>query len=367
MPAPQSKKTNKPTKPPPQKPAPPTTNPPPTAVPHHHHLPPPLPHSLQQLLLTLFHSTFSHRFTPSLPSLLQSVKHHLFLRDFASAFGSPDFLEAYAVRWSPSRALAYAHIFADVLSSPSTSPSSGPTTTTTTPGRRKKIVCFGGGAGAELVALGAWAGRLGGGSGDGGGCEEEGVQVQLVDVAAWEDVLGRLYDGLVKPPSVSRYAAAHVRAAHAAPVVEAGRFGYSFLCADVLGLAREEVEAVVGGGGGGVELVTVMFTLNELFGQSVARTNALLLMLKGGMAVGACLLVVDSAGSYAEVKLNGSQRRYPMQWLLDHTMLQQEEGESQWEKVRGEESVWFRIGEGLKYPLELENMRYQLHLYRRIS
>ena len=37
-----------------------------------------------------------------------------------------------------------------------------------------------------------------------------------------------------------------------------------------------------------------------------------------------------------------------------------------WEKVVDEESKWFRLPPGLRYPIELENMRYQIHLYRRL-
>jgi 25S rRNA (uracil2843-N3)-methyltransferase len=79
-----------------------------------------------------------------------------------------------------------------------------------------------------------------------------------------------------------------------------------------------------------------------------------------------------------------------MHWLLDHTLLkvaasaslgaEEENGQSEakdkrareqecprWEKLKEEESTWFRLPEGLNYPLELEDMRYQLHLYRRLE
>ena len=35
-----------------------------------------------------------------------------------------------------------------------------------------------------------------------------------------------------------------------------------------------------------------------------------------------------------------------------------------WEKLESADSVWFRLAEGLRYPIQLENMRYQMHLYR---
>ncbi|RYC57749.1 hypothetical protein CHU98_g8463 [Xylaria longipes] len=93
-----------------------------------------------------------------------------------------------------------------------------------------------------------------------------------------------------------------------------------------------------------------------------------------------------------------------MQWLLEHTLIpppsrrktagaeerppadegdqqkpteeekkeeekKEEEGEEEkdgirWEKIESRDSVWFRVADGLRYPIPLENMRYQMHLYR---
>ena len=83
-------------------------------------------------------------------------------------------------------------------------------------------------------------------------------------------------------------------------------------------------------------------------------------------------MVIDSAGSYSEVTLNGNTKKYPMQWLLDYTLLENckretTSGSITWTKIQGNDGVWFRLPEGLKYPLELENMRYQIHLYKRES
>ena len=84
------------------------------------------------------------------------------------------------------------------------------------------------------------------------------------------------------------------------------------------------------------------------------------------------LLVVDSPGSYSTVSLNGADKNYPMQWLLDHTLLADTSGGKakeevrMWEKVQEDDSRWFRLDDRLSYPIELENMRMQLHLYRRL-
>ena len=106
-----------------------------------------------------------------------------------------------------------------------------------------------------------------------------------------------------------------------------------------------------------------MFTTNELYSQSTATTNRFLGGLAERVAAGAMLLVVESAGSYSLVKVGG--REYPMTWLLDLVMLGKDGKGGMWEKIVGEESRWFRLGEGLKFPLGLENMRYLVRLYRR--
>jgi 25S rRNA (uracil2843-N3)-methyltransferase len=100
------------------------------------------------------------------------------------------------------------------------------------------------------------------------------------------------------------------------------------------------------------------------------------------LSPGALLLVVDSPGSYSTVSIGktsdsgdeSKKKRYPMQWLLDHTLLESAaisnsknaSGEHQWEKLESRNSEWFRLSDDLRYPVDLEDMRYQIHLYRRL-
>ncbi|KAL9001813.1 MAG: hypothetical protein Q9188_005227, partial [Gyalolechia gomerana] len=81
---------------------------------------------------------------------------------------------------------------------------------------------------------------------------------------------------------------------------------------------------------------------------------------------------VNGTGTDGEGKGNGNGKggkKYPMQWLLDHTLLEAVNGvgnkDGKWEKVHGEESRWFRLGEELRYPISLEDLRMQVHVYRR--
>lgn len=120
-------------------------------------------------------------------------------------------------------------------------------------------------------------------------------------------------------------------------------------------------------------LVTLMFTLNELFSTSMAKATGFLLRMTDSLQPGAVLLVVDSPGSYSTLRLGkgGEQeRRYPMKFLLDHTLLSVARGK--WERVFAQESRWWRRDAArLRYDVGpgagLEDMRFQIHVYRRVG
>ncbi|KAJ5904359.1 hypothetical protein N7504_006742 [Penicillium tannophilum] len=362
----------------------------------------PIPLSLQQLLLDVFKTALlnsspgadgSEREFESLDikSLIQTIKSHLYQRDFDSAFteAGEDHLRAYALRWSASRALGYAGLFKGVLSwmrrDAEGSDSNG-----------TRVVCLGGGAGAEIVALaGAWRDLDNGvdslsGQAEGLSLEDKegeaeaekasapssnrNLAIAAADIADWSSVVERLAATLTSPdvpaPSTSK---------HKAPLVPAGHnVDVTFHRADLLGLPEKELKDFVLGGETSHSslLVTLMFTLNELFTTSMPKTTAFMLRLTEILKPGAILLVVDSPGSYSTLKLgkpgpDGEQqeRNYPMKFLLDHTLISVAKG--QWEQVYSQDSRWWRreaarlryeVGEGAG----LEDMRFQVHIYRRI-
>ena len=86
------------------------------------------------------------------------------------------------------------------------------------------------------------------------------------------------------------------------------------------------------------------------------------------MSSGALLMVVESAGNYSMVKVG--EKEYPMPWLLDLILVGHqgdEDGNGGWKKVASEDSSWYRLPKGgLKYPIELENMRYLIRVYQRV-
>jgi 25S rRNA (uracil2843-N3)-methyltransferase len=344
---------------------------------------PVIPTELQQLLLDIFRNTFPEVLAAdTLQPLLQDVKAALYDRDFSRAFGKPEYLSAYSVRWSPSRALCYLSILAGIqeqlieLLSLDTSvqeDSISASHVSASPGSTLKAVCFGGGA-AEVIALGGLLKFLFGAMKTDEAAPEAlgmlhglGFDLHLVDTAHWGDVVQLLNSGLTSPPPISRYASSSAREANSA-LVPAENITTTFHANDVLDLSQDQLDDLAGKG---PILLTLFFTLNELYTASIGKTTALLLSLSLTAKRGTLLLVVDSPGSYSETTVGKEAKKYPVPWLLDHALLgteksRSEEATASWMKVFSDDSRWFRLPDGLRYPIPLENMRYQISLYRKI-
>lgn len=347
--------------------------------------------AIQQSLLNVFRDVCIKGSPTEIEHVLQEVKGHLFNRDFATAFGKDEYLEAYAARWSPSRALGYAQIFSDLtpeiaqlLSSESsdikTASQDEPELSeqfeskmtlegSADSSKPLSIICLGGGAGAEVVGFAGWLKHLRDSSSSSDVKANAGISkldIFGVDIAKWDKVMQDLHEGVITPPFLSKYASAAAKAANKA-VLPSEVFNVRFKQQDILDTDAAGVNDLLVGS----NIVTIMFTLNELYSTSVAKTQRLLYSLTASMRPGSLLLVVDSPGSYSTVTLNGATQKYPMQWLLDHTLLSpksnaEKSKPAQWKKLVSDESRWFRLpDEDLKYPIDLENMRYQIHLYQR--
>ena len=249
-----------------------------------------------------------------------------------------------------------------------------------------RAVCFGGGA-AEVVAFGGFLHSLQSsmpskesrsGSHDGAGMVEQelaglfvedekaDIDLLLVDTAAWGDAISKLHRELTVPPPISKYATSAAKAANS-PLLKSGSITTHFSAEDILALSRVQMSGMVGQT---PTLVTLLFTLNELYTTSMGKTTTFLLDLTAVVCPGTLLLVVDSPGSYSETTIGTEAKKYPMLWLLNHTLLGTKvngagESTDTWTKLVSEDSQWFRLHESLRYPINLENMRYQMHLYRR--
>ena len=358
-----------------------------------------LPVDLEKRTLEVFRTTFpaSNDFE-ALKPILQEIKDALNAGDFDTAFGKGEYLEAYTIRWSPSRTLGYAQLLAWIC--------------TRLPGNSwiqrlaggvdeqaaAKVVCFGGGA-SEFMAFSGLLRHLRA-SEAAGKPHTSDVEISknmealsvssmnaktpllhfsLLDTADWTSVLAKLDHGLKMPPTLSKYASAAVRAANASFLLP-GITEHTFTRADILSLSTEDLHAAIGTA---PALITLMSTLNELYTISMPRTTAFLRRLNEATPKGSLLLVVDSPGAYSDVaaadaKEGDAKRKYPMNVLLDYALLpkvreghdqdesDEEKSERAWEKVIDEPSMLYKLDDALKYPVSLENTRFQVHLFKRI-
>ncbi|KAM3502179.1 hypothetical protein MY10362_005025 [Beauveria mimosiformis] len=335
--------------------------------------PPPLPPQLsipqQQRLLNHFAAAFAAALgDANLPQRLQAIKQALYRRDFAAAFGREDHLAAYAARWSPTRALCYAAIFQHYLaphllgsgtSSSSSSSSSSQSSAATT-----MMICVGGCA-AEHVAFASYLAHHQRPAAARG-------SLTLLDSAPWAGVASTMQATLTTPLPLSKHASASAAAAAAAnapPLLSTpAHLRLRVLQQDALELTKTQWADVMTAADedAAVVVVTLLFTLNELYTSGgVGKTTRFLGALEAALPDGALLLVVDSPGSYSEAAVGKDRKKYPMQWLLHHTLTERAGATArEWTRLESHDSLWFRLSDQLTYPIQLENMRYQLHLYR---
>ena len=361
----------------------------------------------QQLALNVFKSTFGAVLSsPSFSSTLQSVKQALFDRDFARAFASNEYLEVYAARYSPTRALCYASVLAGIhhhlyaISSEPGQEDDGPAPRSpSAPSplpRTLRHLSIGGGA-AETVAFAAYLKDIQSTTPMRG-------TMHLLDSAAWGTVVSSLTNTLTTPSHLSSSSSEDSDT----PFIPPSLFQATFTQQDAFSQSRSTLRHLLNPPCTTATkttpkqkqkqkpipiLTTLLFTLNELFtAGGIGKTTRLLLDLTSEIPIGSLLLVVDSPGSYSETavgKGNASanekeaKRSYPMKWLLDRIMLgtrTEPVNGRMWRKLESCDSVWFRflsgtstgllsgLGSGtttgtVEYPIPLENMRYQMHLY----
>lgn len=297
-----------------------------------------LPYKHQQTLLDIFNASFSDVLTShSFYSTLQEIKTALFRREFATAFSKPEYLDAYAARWSPTRALGYASIFADSLASIAHN-------------EPLRVISIGGCA-AEQVAFASYLAR-----------RQLKGELVLIDSAPWGEACQKVQSALESPPPLSKYATEAKKTANIA-LLEPGQLSLTVKENDVLAFSQEEWATLIGKK---PVAVTIMFTLNELYtAGGIGKATAFITKLVGSLPQGSLLILADSPGSYSEATVGKESRKYPISWLLEHALRQMEKQEGiLLESVDNNSSLWFRIDGELDYPIQLENMRYQLQVFR---
>lgn len=281
------------------------------------------PNTILQLFTACFRSILE---SPDLQQHIQIVKERLYHRDYLAAFDNDDKRFAYASRWSPARALAYASLFSamdpvrDLFSDPENT---------------CRVLCVGGGALSELVALAALFAR----SKEHYSTSPSNLDMTIVDIADWNTVVSNL--------------SAHIRSKW---VYKPESFNASFLHKDILSLELDYSS---------MDLVTLLFTTNELFCEKRSETVKFLQRLNSQCHSGSLLLIAESAGSYSYITIGS--KTFPVQFLVDTILVgRPDANDGAWEIIQLSESCWYRVDtREVTYDMKLENMRFFYRLYRK--
>lgn len=294
-------------------------------IPFHHEA------SLSPLkVIDLFLENFKYILgSDELQNMIQLVKGELFNRDYLAAFNSDDKRFAYVARWSPARALAYASLFASC---------DGIRNLFEDPEKFTHVLCVGGGAASELVGLGSVFCALKQSCGG----SPSSLQMDVIDIADWSTILD----------NITKYMKSKW-------LYDPEKLSSSFLHGDVLEKSADDLHLSQ------LDLVTLLFTTNELFCEKRTETIRLLQLMSAKCKKGALLLITESAGSYSNITVGLKQ--FPVQFLIDTILVGRPGAENgAWDVVDQSESCWYRVNEReISYPVKLENMRFFYRLYRK--
>ncbi|KAJ6783201.1 hypothetical protein PWT90_01241 [Aphanocladium album] len=349
-----------------------------------------------QLILDTIRTTFPavDEFSTLIP-VLRAVREALEQKDYCTAFGTEDFLEAYTIRWSPSRALTCANVLAWIcdemreaewvhrfLHNDGQKPS--------------KIVCIGRG-GSDLLACVALLKHCHQGKLDEITCLESSspatapvttshrdldntdsaiVDLSLIDRHDWSGIVTKLQRTLTHPPTLSKYASAKAHASNTS-AIPSHVLNLAVNQFDILESGSTHLRAMIGPN---PALITLFFSLYEFYSVSISKTTAFLLRLTSAAPRGSLLLIVDSLGADAALpdsNKQGEEKKYPLDWLLYRALLtpkssphgstDSEEEQPAWAKlIKDGHEKEYKLPAALSFPGSLENTRLQVHLLERL-
>ncbi|KAF4440625.1 hypothetical protein F53441_12246 [Fusarium austroafricanum] len=347
----------------------------------------------QQLILDTIRTTFPavDEFNALIP-VLRAVREALEQKDYCKAFGTEEFLEAYTIRWSPSRALTIANVLAWICSEMREAAWVQQFLHNDVQ-KPSKIVCIGRG-GTDLLACVALLKhshqskldeipRLESSSPDAimhldpDYNDSAMVDLNLIDRHDWSGIVTKLQHTLTHSPPLSKYATAKAHASNIS-AIPSHVLNLAVNHFDILESTSADLRAMIGPN---PALITLFFTLHEFYSISISKTTAFLLSLTSTAPKGSLLLIVDSPE--ADVVLPGSsnkgqEKKYPLEWLLYQALLppksrpytstnSEEEEQTGWAKlVEGGHEKEYKLPAALRFPGSLENTRLQVHLMERL-
>jgi 25S rRNA (uracil2843-N3)-methyltransferase len=124
-------------------------------------------------------------------------------------------------------------------------------------------------------------------------------------------------------------------------------------------------------------LLTLCFTLGELYSISIPKKSAFLIKLTAAGLRGSLLLVVDTPGAYAKSGTQNDEtaqeKKSPMDRLMYKALLpkipqkaEEVKEAAAWGKLVEEDNYLLQLPEGLRFPVSLENIKFQLHLLEQL-
>lgn len=285
-----------------------------------------------QLYSECFESMFSD--LELLNEQIQKVKKDLFNRDYITAFGDDINRQAYVVRWSPARSLAYASLFNHLESVRDL-------ITDFSKPEDINVLSVGGGAGSELVAFGSCFCK----SREVFTSSTKKLNLTLVDIADWADITEQISNYIDNNWIYKEH-------------IDTPVFNPLFVKQDILADTTPEKTF------SNLDLITMLFTTNELFKENKTLSINFMKNLNKYCSSGCLLLITESAGSYSEIEVG--TRKFPIQFLVDMILCGKPgEDNGAWELIDQNDSIWYRLEEGLQYDLKLENMRCFYRVYRK--
>lgn len=332
---------------------------------------------IERQLLTALSLTLETALSdPNLSVKIQQIKALLYAKRFLEVFEREQWLDVYAARWVPSRVLAFREIFSEVglldrraeIAGILGRDGSGKGKTD----GAQSVVCLGGGAGSEYVALaGIVAQQMTTQEGQDTPREasEDPLDVHLIDIGPYAPLIERFTTDTI--PRLVTSLNAITATFHQTDILSPS--------ADALlrSLLQRDAAAPP-------PIITLLFTLTELFLQSRPATITFLQKLTALAPRGTLFLIVDAANEEASaVNVGKEGRSWSLATVMDGLLCAVPtttaptgdepatgpgpRARAGWKKLEAEDSKWFRLREGLQehYPIKLENARYWLRLYRR--
>ncbi|CAH0027582.1 unnamed protein product [Clonostachys rhizophaga] len=360
-----------------------------------------IPESLQQLILDIFRETFPQVDDfEALKPALREIKDALDRRDFQRAFATEVHKQRYASRWSPSQALAYSNILAWIVKEYGDNEWVKRFEAGGVEHHPSNVLCFGRGA-AELVALittlnnshvsasgqptqqqPANGQDVDGALGNLTVSDQRPIQekallsVCLVDTTDWTEVVSKMHQSYTTPRPLSKYASTKARLSNTSPLSPQA-LSWKFTQLDILECGIEEIGSVIGPD---PTLLTLFFTLNEMYLTSISKVSAFLRKITTVAPKGSLLLIVDKPGACVEARPTSNSygtegTQCPMHLLMHRALFPEEHQKTEkakdrkepaWEKLVEEDNCIFKLDKGLVFPGCLENIKFQMHLLQRL-